>query len=94
MGYWHRYPFDFSLSDVAQLMYYLHWVTVANMMPCYRPCFPSICRRSFWPRLGQEALAARQDGEERDAQHGTCCQGEDGSRGMIITSPLEEDYCD
>ena len=61
---------------------------IVNLMSAYhhhRPCLPSICRRSLWPGLGQEALAAGQDGEERDAKHGACCERENGSRGKMIS---------
>jgi hypothetical protein len=44
-----------------------------------RTCLPQVNRRRLWPRPGQEALAARENGKERHAQHGTRWKRENGS---------------
>jgi hypothetical protein len=43
-----------------------------------RPHIPCKGRRRLWTRPCQEAVVSRQDGEERDAQHGARQQGENG----------------
>lgn len=42
------------------------------------PCFPQNHRRCLRPWLGEKTLPAREDGEERYAQHGARGKGEDG----------------
>lgn len=57
-----------------------------DLLTMSRTCLPQERRRRLRPRPRQEAVAARQDGEERHAQHGARRPGAHGSRCTRIPS--------
>ena len=87
-------PSNFSLSLHEQVFgtiaaaaaigenYHHRLESSTDVLLSSRSCIPQKYRRRLRARPGQETLAAGEDGEERDAQHGARGQGTHGSGGM------------
>ena len=59
-----------------------------------RTQLPQVCRWRLRPRSGQEAVPARQDGEERYALHGARQPGEAGGRRKYQFTQYEDELTD
>lgn len=68
-------------------------MALLTWLSCVRPHLPLQVRRRFRPRPREEALAAREDGEERNAQYGIGLQGAHGGCCKRVSSWYFTQYC-